>query len=80
MFVSSVRVLSPGGPPRPETQQHPVHGRLRESRLDQDLRLRLREAAPRGQRPAPHPLLHRQLRGTRGKREEKPRPAGGGET
>lgn len=57
-----------GGTPRPETQQHPVHGWLGEPRLHQDLWLWLRQAAAGGQRPAPHPLLHRQLCGTWGER------------
>lgn len=35
--INSPPLSATGGPPRPETQQHPVHGRLGEPRLHQDL-------------------------------------------
>lgn len=54
----TISCFSSGGTSRPEAQQHPLHGRLRESRLHQDLWLWVRQAAPRRKRAAADPLLH----------------------
>lgn len=59
-----------GGTQRPKTQQHPLHGRLWESRLYKNLWLWVCQAASGWQWAAPHTLLHCQLCGTRGKRRE----------
>lgn len=66
--AQTTRVVVAGGAQRPEAQQHPLRGRERERRVHQDLRLRLRQAAEGGERPAHDAVLHGQLRGTRGTR------------
>lgn len=61
-------VVVAGGAQRPEAQQHPLRGRERERRVHQDLRLRFRQAAEGGERPAHDAVLYGQLRRTRGTR------------